>query len=124
MEELFAQSATTVGLVVEAAAVLVVAFGALEAGWDVDAPGVTENRFCGSGLQAVNTAAAMVASGFYDLVVAGGVESMSRVKMGSDGGAIWDPATQWHVGSVPQGISADLLATLNGISRRVPPPSI
>ena len=93
-------------------------FAALEAGWDVDAPGVTENRFCGSGLQAVNTAAAMVASGYYGCVVAGGVESMSRVKMGSDGGAIWDPTTQWHVGSVPQGISADLLATINGITRR------
>jgi acetyl-CoA C-acetyltransferase len=93
-------------------------FAVLEAGWDVDAPGVTENRFCGSGLQAVNTAAAMVASGYYDCVIAGGVESMSRVKMGSDGGAIWDPTTQWHVGSVPQGISADLLATLNGITRK------
>ncbi len=92
-------------------------FAALEAGYDVDAPGVTLNRFCGSGLQAVNDAAAMVASGFYDLVIAGGVESMSRVKMGSDGGAIWDPKTQWNVGSVPQGISADLLATLNGITR-------
>ena len=92
-------------------------FAALEAGYDVDAPGVTLNRFCGSGLQALNDAAAMVASGFYDLVVAGGVESMSRVKMGSDGGAIWDPRTQWNVGSVPQGISADLLATLNGIGR-------
>ncbi len=92
-------------------------FAALEAGYDVDAPGVTENRFCGSGLQAINTAAAMVASGYFDMVVAGGVESMSRVKMGSDGGAIWDPATQWNVGSVPQGISADLLATLGGISR-------
>lgn len=92
-------------------------FAALEAGYDIDAPGVTLNRFCGSGLQAINDAAAMVASGFYDLVVAGGVESMSRVKMGSDGGAIWDPRTQWNVGSVPQGISADLLATLNGISR-------
>ena len=93
-------------------------FAALEAGYDVDAPGVTLNRFCGSGLQAVNDAAAMVASGFYDLVVAGGVESMSRVKMGADGGAIWDPATQWNVGSVPQGVSADLLATLWGIDRR------
>jgi acetyl-CoA C-acetyltransferase len=93
-------------------------FAALEAGYHVDAPGVTENRFCGSGLQAVNTAAAMVASGYFDMVVAGGVESMSRVKMGSDGGAIWDPATQWNVGSVPQGISADLLATLNGITRK------
>lgn len=92
-------------------------FAALEAGYDIDAPGVTLNRFCGSGLQAVNDAAAMVASGFYDLVVAGGVESMSRVKMGSDGGAIWDPATQWNVGSVPQGISADLLATIWGITR-------
>ncbi|MBX7082079.1 MAG: acetyl-CoA C-acetyltransferase [Nannocystaceae bacterium] len=93
-------------------------FAALEAGYDVDAAGVTENRFCGSGLQAVNTAAAMVASGYHDMVVAGGVESMSRVKMGSDGGAIWDPTTQWHVGSVPQGVSADLLATLRGITRK------
>jgi acetyl-CoA C-acetyltransferase len=92
-------------------------FAALEAGYDIDAAGVTVNRFCGSGLQAVNDAAAMVASGFYDCVVAGGVESMSRVKMGSDGGAIWDPTTQWRVGSVPQGISADLLATLRGITR-------
>jgi acetyl-CoA C-acetyltransferase len=93
-------------------------FAALEAGYDVDAPGVTLNRFCGSGLQAINDAAAMVASGFYDLVVASGVESMSRVAMGSDGGAIWDPATQWNVGSVPQGVSADLLATLHGITRK------
>jgi acetyl-CoA C-acetyltransferase len=92
-------------------------FAAMQAGYDVDAPGVTLNRFCGSGLQAINDAAAMVASGFYDFVVAGGVESMSRVKMGSDGGAIWDPATQWSIGSVPQGVSADLLATLWGISR-------
>jgi acetyl-CoA C-acetyltransferase len=92
-------------------------FAALAAGYDVDAPGVTLNRFCGSGLQAINDAAAMVASGYYDLVVAGGVESMSRVKMGSDGGAIWDPRMQWEVGSVPQGISADLLATLRGITR-------
>jgi acetyl-CoA C-acetyltransferase len=92
-------------------------FAALAAGYDVDAPGVTLNRFCGSGLQAINDAAAMVASGYYDLVIAGGVESMSRVKMGSDGGAIWDPRIQWDVGSVPQGISADLLATLRGISR-------
>jgi acetyl-CoA C-acetyltransferase len=92
-------------------------FAALAAGYDVDAPGVTLNRFCGSGLQAINDAAAMVASGYYDLVIAGGVESMSRVKMGSDGGAIWDPRIQWEVGSVPQGISADLLATLRGITR-------
>ncbi len=92
-------------------------FAALEAGWHLDAPGVTLNRFCGSGLQAVNDAAAMVASGFYDCVVAGGIESMSRVTMGSDGGAIFDPSTLWNVGSVPQGISADLLATLGGITR-------
>ncbi|MCX4243095.1 acetyl-CoA C-acetyltransferase [Paraliomyxa miuraensis] len=92
-------------------------FAALAAGYDIDAPGVTLNRFCGSGLQAINDAAAMVASGYYDLVVAGGVESMSRVKMGSDGGAIWDPRIQWEVGSVPQGVSADLLATLRGITR-------
>ena len=92
-------------------------FAALQAGWDFDAPGVTMNRFCGSGLEAVNTGAAMVASGFQDLIVAGGVEHMSRVKMGSDGGAIWDMRTQFSVGSVPQGISADLIATLHGFSR-------
>jgi acetyl-CoA C-acetyltransferase len=92
-------------------------FAALQAGYDFDAPGVTVNRFCGSGLQAINEAAATVASGFHDLVIAGGVESMSRVKMGSDSGALWDPQTQWDVGSVPQGVSADLLATVNGISR-------
>ncbi len=89
----------------------------LLAGYDLDAPGVTLNRFCGSGLEAVNHAAAMVASGFYDLIVAGGVESMSRVKMGSDGGAMLDASMQWKVGMVPQGISADLLATLRGITR-------
>jgi len=92
-------------------------FAALTAGYDIDAAGVTLNRFCGSGLEAVNHAAAMVASGFLDCVVAGGVESMSRVPMGSDGGAIWDPETQWQVGSVPQGISADLLAMIYGIDR-------
>ena len=92
-------------------------FAALTAGYDEGAPGVTLNRFCGSGLEAINHAAAMVASGFHDMVVAGGVESMSRVKMGSDGGAVFDAKTQWDVGSVPQGISADLLATLGGITR-------
>ena len=89
----------------------------LEAGYDQRVPGVTANRFCGSGLEAVNHAAALVASGWCDLVVAGGVESMSRVKMGSDGGAVVDPAFQFEVGFVPQGISADLLATLRGITR-------
>jgi len=92
-------------------------FAALTAGYDLDAPGVTLNRFCGSGLEAVNHAATMVASGFFDLVVAGGVESMSRVEMGSDGGAITDARTQWDVGFVPQGISADLLATIHGFTR-------
>ena len=92
-------------------------FAALAAGYHENAAGVTLNRFCGSGLEAVNHAAAMVASGFNDMIVAGGVESMSRVKMGSDGGAMFDPKTQWTVGSVPQGISGDLLATLRGFSR-------
>ena len=92
-------------------------FGALTAGYDQRASGVTINRFCASGLEAINQGAAMVASGFYNLVVSGGVESMSRVPMGSDGGAIWDPQTQWEVGSVPQGVSADLLATIHGFSR-------
>ncbi|MEO0601532.1 MAG: acetyl-CoA C-acetyltransferase [Myxococcota bacterium] len=90
---------------------------ALQAGYDTDVPGVTLNRFCASGLETINHAAAMVASGFHDLVVAGGVESMSRVKMGADGGAMFDPSFQWEVGSVPQGISADLIATLRGITR-------
>ncbi|NOY27014.1 MAG: acetyl-CoA C-acetyltransferase [Oligoflexia bacterium] len=93
-------------------------FAALQAGWDFDAPGMTINRFCASGLQAINSAAAWVMSGMHDLVVAGGVESMSRVKMGSDGGAIWDVRTQFSVGSVPQGISADLIATMRGLSRQ------
>ncbi|MCA9686387.1 MAG: acetyl-CoA C-acetyltransferase, partial [Myxococcales bacterium] len=92
-------------------------FAALTAGYERVTSGVTLNRFCASGLEACNQAAAMIAAGYEDLVLAGGVESMSRVPMGSDGGAIWDPQTQWEVGSVPQGISADLLATLRGFSR-------
>ncbi|MBI4703584.1 MAG: acetyl-CoA C-acetyltransferase [Deltaproteobacteria bacterium] len=92
-------------------------FASLEAGYHYAAPGCTINRFCASGLQAVNQAAALVRAGWADLVVAGGVESMSRVKMGSDVGAMFDASAQWKVGSVPQGISADLLATLRGISR-------
>ena len=93
-------------------------FATIEAGWDFRAPGFTVNRFCASGLQAINVAAAQVAAGWADLMVAGGVESMSRVKMGSDVGAMFDPITQWRVGSVPQGISADLLATQRGITRQ------
>ena len=90
----------------------------LSAGWDQSVAGVQLNRFCASGLEAVNMAAAKVASGFEDLVVAGGVESMSRVPIGSDGGA-WmaDPETAFAVGFVPQGVSADLIATLEGFSR-------
>jgi acetyl-CoA C-acetyltransferase len=89
----------------------------LQAGWSESTPGVTLNRFCGSGLEAVHHGAALVKAGFNDLVVSGGVESMSRVKMGSDGGAMTDIDFQFKVGFVPQGISADLLATMNGISR-------
>ncbi len=91
---------------------------ALHAKWSEDVAGVTLNRFCASGLEAINIAASKVASGFDDLVVAGGVESMSRVPMGSDGGP-WaqDPDTNLRAGFMPQGIGADLIATLEGFSR-------
>lgn len=91
---------------------------ALAADWDEKVAGMQLNRFCASGLEAVNTAAMKVASGWEDLVVAGGVESMSRIPMGSDGGA-WamDPATNIHTNFVPQGVGADLIATLEGFSR-------
>ncbi len=91
---------------------------ALKAGWDFRVAGMQINRFCASGLEAVNLAAQKVASGWEDLVVAGGVESMSRVPIGSDGGA-WaqDPATNFATGFVPQGIGADLIATLGGWGR-------
>ena len=91
---------------------------ALKAGWDFRCAGVQVNRFCASGLEAVNLAAQKVRSGWEDLVVAGGVESMSRVPIGSDGGA-WaqDPETNSATLFVPQGIGADLIATLDGYSR-------
>ncbi len=91
---------------------------ALAAGWSDTVAGVQLNRFCASGLEAVNIGAMKVRSGFEDLVVVGGVESMSRIPMGSDGGA-WamDPATNLKTGFVPQGIGADLIATLEGFSR-------
>ncbi|WP_237063017.1 acetyl-CoA C-acetyltransferase [Microbulbifer zhoushanensis] len=91
---------------------------ALAAGWDWNIGGVTLNRFCASGAEAVNLAGAKVRSGWEELVVAGGVESMSRVPMGSDGGA-WaaDPRTALDTGFAPQGIGADLIATLGGFSR-------
>ncbi len=90
----------------------------LAAGLPQTIAGVQLNRFCASGLEAVNTAAQKVASGWESLVLAGGVESMSRVPMGSDGGA-WahDPETNLATGFVPQGIGADLIATLEGWSR-------
>jgi len=91
--------------------------GVLLADLDESVPAVTLNRFCGSGLEAVNEAAAKVAAGFAELTIGGGVESMSRVAMGSDGGALWDPTFEWRYGTVPQGISADLLATLGGFTR-------
>ena len=91
---------------------------ALAAGWDWNASGVQINRFCASGLEAVNLAAQKVASGWEDLVVAGGVESMSRVPMGSDGAAwVLDPQTNMDLSYVPQGIGADLQATLDGFTR-------
>lgn len=81
-------------------------------------PGVQINRFCSSGLEAVNLAAQKVASGYEDWVLAGGVESMTRVPMGSDGGAIaQDPATAYDTYFVPQGIGADLIATIEGFTR-------
>jgi len=81
-------------------------------------PGVQLNRFCSSGLEAVNIAAQKVASGYEDWVLAGGVESMSRVPLGSDGGAFaQDPATAYDTYFVPQGISADLIATIEGFTR-------
>src|SRR3954451_8416319 len=91
---------------------------ATKAGLPETVAGVQLNRFCASGLEAVNMAAQKVASGWEDLVLAGGVESMSRVPMGSDGGA-WamDPETNYDTSFVPQGIGADLIATVEGFSR-------
>ena len=90
----------------------------LAAGWDEDVAGVTLNRFCASGAEAVNMAAMKVRSGWEQLVVGGGVESMSRVPMGSDGGAMgMDPETAMKTGFMPQGIGADLIATLDGFTR-------
>jgi acetyl-CoA C-acetyltransferase len=86
--------------------------------WDESVPGVQLDRFCASGLEAVNIAAQKIASGWEDLVVAGGIESMSRVPMGSNGGAMGsDPAFQFKTGFVPQGIGADVIANLEGFTR-------
>jgi acetyl-CoA C-acetyltransferase len=91
---------------------------ALAAGYETSGPGFQLNRFCASGLEAVNIAAQKVRSGWEDLIFAGGVESMSRVPMGSDGGP-WaqDPETAYKTGFVPQGVGADLIATIEGFSR-------
>jgi acetyl-CoA C-acetyltransferase len=91
---------------------------AIKAGLPDTVAGVQLNRFCASGLEAVNIAAQKVASGWEDLVLAGGVESMSRVPMGSDGGA-WamDPETAYDTAFIPQGVGADLIATVEEFSR-------
>ncbi|MDE2433694.1 MAG: acetyl-CoA C-acetyltransferase [Burkholderiales bacterium] len=91
----------------------------LDAGWAETVAGVTLSRFCASGLEAVNLATAKIMSGMEDMVVAGGVESMSRWAMGSDGGA-WamDPRVNNDLAFIPQGVSADLIATLEGFSRQ------
>jgi len=91
---------------------------ALAAGLPDTVAGVQLNRFCASGLEAVNTAAQKVRAGWDNLIIAGGVESMSRVPMGSDGGAMFmDPATAYDLYIAPQGIGADLIATIEGFSR-------
>ena len=90
----------------------------LAAGYPETTGGVQLNRFCASGLEAVNQAAQRIRSGWEDFILAGGVESMSRVPMASDGGA-WamDPETAIQTNFIPQGISADLIATMDGFSR-------
>ena len=91
---------------------------AMNADWDESVPGLQLDRFCASGLEAVNTAAQKVASGWEHLIVAGGVESMSRVPMGSSGGAMGgDPEFNKKTGFVPQGIGADMIATIEGWGR-------
>lgn len=92
---------------------------ALHAGYDERVAGFQVNRFCASGLEAVNLAAAKVKAGDADVVVAGGVESMSRIPMGAAGGS-WstDPSIAFPTYFVPQGISADLIATMHGFSRK------
>ncbi len=91
---------------------------AMLAGLPDTVAGYQLNRFCASGLEGVNTAAQKVASGWDDLILAGGLESMSRIPMGSDGGPLaMDPETNYKTGFVPQGIGADLIATLEGFTR-------
>lgn len=88
------------------------------AGWDIDVPGMQINRCCGSGLEAINIAAMKVRSGWEDLIIAGGIESMSRVPMGSDLGSMaFEPKISLNNNYVPQGIGADLIASIDGYSR-------
>ena len=88
-------------------------------GWDVDVPSMQINRCCGSGLEAINLASMKIRSGWEELIVSGGIESMSRVPMGSDGGAMaLEPKVSIKSKYVPQGIGADLIATIEGFSRR------
>src|SRR3954451_24494675 len=91
---------------------------ALAAGYETSGPGFQLNRFCASGLEALNIGAQKVRSGWEDLIVSGGVESMSRVPLASDGGP-WamDPETAYETSFVPQGVGADLIATIEGFSR-------
>ena len=89
------------------------------AGWDIDVPGMQINRCCGSGLEAINIAAMKIRSGWENLIIAGGIESMSRVPMGSDLGSMaYEPKVSFNNSYVPQGIGADLIATIDGFSRK------
>lgn len=91
---------------------------AFEAGYDLKAPGIQISRFCASGLDAINLGAAKIAQGADDIIIAGGVESMSRVGMGMSGGAwIMDPSVGLPGWFVPQGVSADIIASKYGFSR-------
>jgi len=89
------------------------------AGWNESVAGVQLDRFCASGLEAVNQAASRIVAGWDDLILAGGVECMSRVPMGASGGAwLQDPEIHLNLQAVPQGVGADLIATLDGYSRK------
>lgn len=95
-------------------------FAHMYAGWDQMVSGMQINRFCSSGLEAVNLAAMKIRSGWEEMIVAGGVESMSRNPMGSDGGAWYmDPMVNNQLGFIPQGVSADLIATIEGFTREI-----
>ena len=88
-------------------------------GWDVDIPSMQINRCCGSGLEAVNLAAMKIRSGWEDLIVSGGIECMSRVPIGSDGGPMaFETKVSSRTNYVPQGIGADLIATIEGFTRQ------